>query len=813
MPLRISILVLSAAAIAYEVLLIRLFSILQWQQFAAMVISLALLGYGASGTVLSLVRMRLLGAGVSTPGRTLVIAAATFAPLSLCAFLVAQRLPFNPLALVWDPLQILWLLLVYLILAVPFFSVGFSVGLALTVWKEDIPRFYLADLVGAGLGAATVVLLLWVIPPERCLLWISSCGLLAAAVASLDSRVGARWSWRLLLGTAAVASVALPASWIHLRPSEYKSLSRALLVPGSEVVAERSSPLGLLSVVRSPVVPLRYAPGLSLAYDGELPEQLGLYTDGQGPRAIDRRDGEEGLPSYPRFQISSLAYAVTTRPRVLILGLGGGEEIVSALGHGAESVTVIERNRQARALLEGELAEFSGHLLDEPDVEVTIGEVRGVLASSDASWDLIQLTDVQSSAASGGGVGSAGVDYLYTVEGFEELVRHLAPGGVLSVTRTLTLPPRDSLKLFLMAWEAIDSLAPASARDSLAMVRSWDAVTLLLKRGGWSSSELGELRTWSRNRWFDVAFLPDLRPEEPNHFHRLEEPSLYLGARALAGGGREEFIDGYKFQIRPPTDDRPFFSHFFRWRALPELMTLRQRGGAFLLEWGYLVVLGTLLQAILAGSVLILLPLILRKDQQKTGSGAVLTWIYFGALGIGFLFLEIAHIQRVTLYFGGPVFAVATALAAFLVFAGLGSGWAGGMGSSSGGTGPKLGGVLGSIVVLSILYLVCVPWILRSTLAAGLGWKIVISVLVVAPLAFAMGMPFPLALHRLGRHYAARIPWAWAINGWATVVSAALAPLVVIHLGLSALVVLAAVCYGSAAAVLGVVGERGFGPG
>jgi hypothetical protein len=231
------------------------------------------------------------------------------------------------------------------------------------------------------------------------------------------------------------------------------------------------------------------------------------------------------------------------------------------------------------------------------------------------------------------------------------------------------------------------------------------------------------------------------------------------------------------------------------------------------LEWGYLVVLGTLLQAILAGSVLILLPLILRKEKQMTGSGAVLTWIFFGALGIGFLLLEIAHIQRVTLYFGGPVFAVATALAAFLVFAGLGSGWAGRFGSSSGGFELKLGGVLGSIVVLSSLYLAFVPWILRSTLAAGLGWKVVISVLVVAPLAFAMGMPFPLALHRLGHHYAARIPWAWAINGWATVVSAALAPVVAIHLGLSALVVLAAACYGSAAAVVRVAGERGFGPG
>jgi hypothetical protein len=807
MPLRISVLVLSAAAIAYEVLLIRLFSILQWQQFAAMVISLALLGYGASGTVLSLLRTRLLDAGPAAPGRTMVIAAASFAPLSLGAFLLAQRLPFNPLALVWDPWQLLWLLLVYLVLALPFSSVGFSIGLALTVWREDITRFYLADLVGAGLGAGSVVLLLWSVPPERCLLWIATGGLLAAMLGSLDSRVGARRIWALLLAAATATLMALSASWIHLRPSEYKSLSRTLLVPGTEIVAERSSPLALLSVVRSPRVPFRHAPGLSLAYDGVLPDQLGIFSDGEGPSAVDRFGADDGSSSYRDFQISSLAYLFTRSPRVLIVGLGGGEEVVSALGRGAESVMVIERNRQARALLEAELAEFSGNLLVQPEVEVAIGEVRGFLASQTRTWDLILLTDLQSVAVSGGGVGSAGVDYLYTVEGFIELVEHLAPGGVF-------LPPRDSLKLFVTAWKAIESVGTASPENSLAMVRSWDAVTLLLKRGEWSPGELREIRAWTRDRWLDVAYLPDIRPEEPNRFNRLEEPSLYLGTRALAGRERKEFIEDYKFDIRPATDDFPFFSHFFRWRALPELMLLRKRGGAFLLEWGYLVVLGTLLQALLAGSVVILLPLALRRETRGVGRrGAATTWLYFAALGGGFLFLEIAHIQRVTLYLGSSVLAVAAALATFLIFAGLGSGWAGREHRTSGGWESKIGHLLGAIVMLCMVYLAFIPWIFRTTLAAGLGWKVLLSVLAVAPLAFIMGMPFPLALRRMGRQHPSRMPWAWAINGWATVVSAALAPLVAIHFGLSSLVLLAAACYVSAGVAIGLAGERGFGPG
>jgi hypothetical protein len=810
MPLRLAILILSAAAIGYEVLLIRLFSIIQWQQFAAMVISLALLGYGVSGSCLALVRSRLLSGRSSTPGRAVLIGAVSFGPLSVGAYLLAQRLPFNALALVWEPEQLLWLLLVYLVLALPFLSVGFTIGLCLTVWREEIPRFYQADLLGAGLGAAGVMLALWVLSPERSLLVIGTSGLLAATVASLDSRVAFKRSSTALLAVISLSSMIIPGTWIDLRRSEYKNLSKALLVPGAEVMMERSSPLAVLSVVRSPKVPLRYAPGLSLAYGGILPEQLGIFEDGDGMAVVDRRSPGEGPSGYRDFQVSSVAYQLTENPRVLIVGLGGGGEVISALGHGAASVMVVEQNPQLSALLLGELAEFSGHLLEEPGVEVTVGEPRAFLASRRDAWDLIHLTDMQSLTVSGGGVGAAGVSYLYTVEALEELAEHLTPGGLLSVTRRLRVPPRDSLKLFATAWEALESLERGSAQDSLAMVRSWDAVTLLMKRGGWSSTELEELRAWSRDRWLDVVFLPGMRPEEANRFNRLEKPYLHLGTTALAGEDRQDFIEDYKFLIRPASDDRPFFSHFFRWRALPELIELRGRGGASLVEWGYLVAVGTLLQAILAGSVLILLPLLLRQGWRHGREGSVTTWSFFAALGVAFLMLEIAYIQRVTVYVGNPIFAVATALAAFLVFAGLGSGSVSRLSDSKAqALESKIGFVAGAIVLLCLLHLGLAPVIFRATQALALGWKTLLSVAVVAPLAFAMGMPFPLALQRLGRTHPERIPLAWGINGWATVVSAALAPLVAIHFGLNALVVFAAVCYGLAGLVAGSVGGGG----
>ena len=337
-------------------------------------------------------------------------------------------------------------------------------------------------------------------------------------------------------------------------------------------------------------------------------------------------------------------------------------------------------------------------------------------------------------------------------------------------------------------------------------------MTLLVKRGGWSQSELEKLRAWCESRWFDLAFLSGLSRDEANRFNRLDEPLLYEAALSLEGEGRRDFIAEYKFWIRPASDGRPFFSHFFRWRALPELLDLRQRGGASLVDWGYLVAIGTLVQAVLAGSVLILLPLWMRRRADTRAAGSVWVWVYFAALGLGFLLLEIAYIQRVTLYVGDPIFAVAVALAAFLVFAGLGSGSVDRLIVRSGGSQPtKVGWVLAAVVLLCLAHLSLTPVIFRSTLALGLGWKIVVSVAAVAPLAFAMGMPFPLGLQRVGSTHPEWIPWAWGINGWATVVSAALAPLVAIHFGLGTLALVAAGCYGLAGAAFRAVGGRDSG--
>src|SRR6266536_3123925 len=421
----------SASALAYEVLLTRLFSIVQWHHFAYMAISIALLGHGASGSFLALFQDRL------RPRSTAVFAvsAALFGFSAVAGFALAQRLPFNALAVVWEPRQLLYLVAYYLLFATPFFCAAICVGLAFAAFPNHIARVYRYDMLGAGLGAL---------------------GFIAAALASWQE-VGARRWWRTaayLIG-AALVYAAVPTSWTALRFSEYKELAQALLIPGTEVVREESSPLDLLKVIRSPLIPLRYAPGLSLSNSIEPPPQLGVFTDGGGLSPITAFDGGLEPLGYLDYTSAALPYHLLERPEALIIGAGGGADVLLALYHRAARIDAVELNPQLVRLVGDIFADFAGHLYDRPDVHVRLAEGRGFVAGVRRHYDVIQLPLLDSFAAAAAGTLSLSESYIYTVEGFEEYLRLLRPGGFVAITRWLKLPPRDSLKLFATALAAL----------------------------------------------------------------------------------------------------------------------------------------------------------------------------------------------------------------------------------------------------------------------------------------------------------------------------------------------------------------------
>ncbi|CAN7315550.1 SAM-dependent methyltransferase [Variovorax sp. LjRoot290] len=788
----IAVALISAAALAYEIVLMRLFSIMLWHHFAYMIISLALLGWGASGAVLTLAQH-----AVQRHFAPLFCAsAAAFGAGAVGCFLLAQRVPFNPLELLWDPRQPANLLAIYLLLLLPFLCAGACVCMALSRFRGKLARIYSFDILGAGAGSLGIVALLFVLSPAEALKLIGALGFAAAAVAWLECGRPRRWPALLPMLPAALLLL-LPAVWIAPAMSPYKELSQTLRIPEARVIEERSSPLGLVSVLESPRIPLRHAPGLSLNATAEPPPQLAVFVDGEGLNALTRFDGRRESLAHLDQISSALPYHLLRRPHVLVLGAGAGADVLQAHYHGASRIDAVELNPQVVELVRDRFAEHAGGLYGHI-ARVHVAEARAFVAASDERYDLIQVALLDSFSASSAGLYALAENHLYTVEALQDQLRHLQPGGLLAITRWVTLPPRDALKLFAAAVAALERSGATDPGSQLALVRSWKTSTLLVKNGVFGSEDIAAIKAFCAARSFDLGFYPGMRPEEANRYNVVEGPDLFDGATALLGPGRDAFLEDYKFHIAPATDDRPHFFHFFKWRSLPELLSLKEQGGLPLLEWGYPVLVATLAQAAIASLLLIGLPLAwvgIRQSARRmpplAGSrGRVL--VYFMAIGFGFMFIEIAFIQKFVLFLGHPLYAVAVVLFAFLLFAGIGSRVA--------ARAVPVAAVAGAIALAAVLCLLLLPLLFRHAMGWPEAARILLSVALIAPLAFFMGMPFPLGLARVEAADVRLVPWAWGINGCASVTGAVLATLLAIHLGFTAVVLAALLLYGLAAA-------------
>ena len=376
---------ISAAALAYEILLMRLFSIVLWHHFAYMIISLALLGYGASGALLALARTRraaaLRAALLRSPRRCSGLSA-------IGCFLLAQRVPFNPLEILWDPRQPAYLLAVYLLLLLPFLCAGACVCMAFSRFRGKVSRIYSFDILGAGAGSLASWRCCSCCRRPSALKLIGALGCAAAAVAWLEcGRAPA-------LAGGGAAGPGRPALAVAARPGSRpscrrtRSCRRPCAFPRPGWWRSASSPLGLVSVVESPRIPLRHAPGLSLNATAEPPPQLGVFTDGEGLNALTRFDGRRESLAHLDQISSALPYHLLRQPRVLVLGAGAGADVLQAHYHGARQIDAVELNPQVVELVRHRFAEYAGGVyggVDRHRRRVHVAEARGFVAASDAA--------------------------------------------------------------------------------------------------------------------------------------------------------------------------------------------------------------------------------------------------------------------------------------------------------------------------------------------------------------------------------------------------------------------------------------------
>ena len=786
--LRYSIALVSAAALAYEILLMKIFSIVQWHHFAYMVISLALLGYGISGTFIALFRERLL----SHFSLAFIANMVLFGISTISSFVLTQQIPFHAQEMFWDPGTVLWLLAYFLLLTLPFFFAANTVGLALSYYKKDISGLYAADMIGAGLGSLSILILLFFFYPALILQIIAAVGFLAALLASYA--LGLKLKKRLLLLLAVFLPFMLPDTFSQINMSPYKNLRQVLQIKDTRIIEERTSLLGVVTVVASPTIPFRHVPGLSINSDMEPPAQLGVFTNGEGMSVITRYPDSLEKLKYLDDQTSALPYHLKQPEELLIIGVGGGSDLLQALYHKVKNIDAVELDAELVALVRDKYADYAGNIYKRPNVNIHIAEARGYLSGSKKKYDLIQLSMVDSYGASSAGLYALSENYLYTVEAFRQYLRHLTPGGTLAISRWVKLPPRDSLKLFATAIEALKDEGMHAPEMTLVLIRSWQTSTLLVKNGIISEEEIKSLKLFCEERNFDLAYYHGMQKQEANRFNILQEPYFFTGIEGLLK--QKGFFSQYKFDILPTSDERPYFYHFFKWNTFSEIFSLRGSGGLYLMEWGYLILVASLILALLASIILILLPLISYRKQKSTSKifGKTKVVVYFFALGIAFLFLEITFMQRFILYLSHPLYSAAVVLSSFLIFAGLGGAYSKQLSNKRGDIWAVRSAVY-FILLLSIFYLLSFGTLFEYLIALPDVIKIAVTITLIAPLAFAMGIPFPVGLAYLGKESPSLIPWAWGINGCASVISAILATLIAIDFGFVVVTLLALVFY------------------
>ncbi|MFZ2405840.1 MAG: SAM-dependent methyltransferase, partial [Methylobacter sp.] len=429
-----------------------------------------------------------------------------------------------------------------------------------------------------------------------------------------------------------------------------------------------------------------------------------------------------------------------------------------------------------------------------------LDEARGYLAATGKTYDLVNISLLDAFGASTAGLYSMAENYLYTEQAVQEYLRHVSPDGYLSITRWIKIPPRDEPKLLATVINALKKANVRQPGSQIIMIRGWQTSTLIVKNGVISAEEISRLKQFCNERSFDLVYYPGISESEANRFNVQQQPYLYQAAAALLGDRSQAFIDAYKFNIEPATDNQPYLFHFFKWRTLPEILSLLGTGGSFLLESGYLLLIAALVQAVIASLLLIALPLWLWKSKlgiEPDSKNHLHLLVYFFSLGLAFLFIEIAFIQKFILILHHPLYAITVVLSTFLLSAGAGSYFSAKLSCSP----EKYAFMLpmAAIALLSIVYSLGFEAIAGFLLKTGSLSRYLLSIVLIAPLGFCMGMPFPMALAKISQTAPALIPWAWGINGCASVISAILATLIAMQFGFTVLIFLAVVLYGVAA--------------
>ena len=778
LPVYLGVLLVSAVALGLEILLTRVLALMMWHHFTYVVIGVALLGFGAAGShvMVRAAREDENEYGADSVERRLTRYSLGLAVAVPLAYLALIHVRFAPLSLREDPKGAVALLLIYVLIALPFYFAGLAICEAIRAFPQRVGSIYFVDLVGAGIGAILSVALMERLTGPGAILVFGAFGGIAAACFALARPTTAS----LTRGAAGLAVAAATLIWL-VPPARAGDFDPPLaptkelaMMPSSMTVSDSIwNPLARIDVTEAAVA----RPAMGGAFPAAMPQQniRGIFQDGSAPTLFLNWDGKVESLTFLREASAAaghvaLAARGTTKAETMAIGVGGGIDLMIALQFGVERVTGVEINSSTLRLLEETYAEFSGGLAARDDVELVHAEGRHFARSSGREFDLIQLSGVDTYTALSSGAYTLSESYLYTVEAIDEFLDALKPGGFLSYSR-IVFPerPRETLRLAATAIASLERAGIPSPADHVFVFNGGSWAELVVSMTPLEDSVLEALRGLAERNSYTVLF----DPANPL-------PNAFADCLTSTPDERDEFFSQYPFLVRPATDNRPFFFNYFKWKDLRR--TAEYGGHAYALTYpvGHLCLLLSLLQTMILGAFFILRPL--RKlDRVRSGDGTVAAFLFFAALGIGFIAIEIVLLQRFVLFLGHPTRSLATVLPTLLIAAGLGS-----------LTVHPATDARRRIRMLAVLVPVValVGWLVANILldrllGLGFAWRVTVAATLLFPIGFVLGMAFPCGVKVLDECRPELVPWAWAVNAFTTVLGSTATVLLAMEIGFS----------------------------
>jgi len=769
------------ATLMYEILLTRIFSVTMWYHFAFMAISVAMFGMTVGAILVYLLP------NTFTQERAkyhLGLSTLLFSYLSILSFMTHLIVPIVGDKTLISITGLYSLLFTYLVISLPFVFSGIAVCLALTKFPQHVSKLYAADLAGAAIGCILVIGTLRMTDGPTAVIVVAFLASLGATFFAVEA------GHARLIRVAAVSSLLLACfsaghtilvkkqtpllrlMWVKYRP-ERRSLHEAwnsfsrVTVSGDQNAQQTPFGWGL-----SPALPAHLRA-----------RQLWFKIDVAAGTVLTGFDGDLDRLEHLKYDITNLVHAIRPDASVLVVGAGGGRDVLSALAYKQKSIVAVEINQDIIRILNETFGDFTGHLDRYPQVRFVNDEARSYIARQQDRFDIIQISLIDTAAATAAGAYVLTEHSLYTVEAWKNFLEHLSPNGVLTITRLhFEAQPAESYRLTSLASTALKELGVTDPRSHILIatregifmpdlldVPELTAVNILVSRGPFSSEDVATLEKVTRELRFGLALTPN----------RSSDPDL---ARIASGKDVEAFAAQYPMDISAPTDNNPFFFHMLRLKDAFSREALSQPWWQFNLIAVY--ILGALLVVMVGLTFLCVVVPLLLTTKRTTLRGALPLFVFFASIGFGFMLIEISQMQRLIIFLGHPTYSLSVVLFSLLLSSGCGSyatqviddarlrRWA----------------VILLLVLVGTLvtFGTITPYAIRQFAGSTTTLRILVAAGILCPLGLFMGMAFPLGMRMASSKSAALTPWLWGINGATSVCASVLAVTIALAGGISA---------------------------